>query len=43
MLITKIIDTEIAATALEHKLTLLTGNVKHFSAIPNLQIERFDL
>lgn len=36
-------DALIAATALEHKLTLLTGNVKHFSAIADLQIERFDL
>jgi predicted nucleic acid-binding protein len=35
-------DALIAATAIEHKLTLLTGNVKHFSAIPELTIERFE-
>lgn len=36
-------DALIAATALEHKLPLLTGNVKHFSAIATLHVERFDL
>lgn len=35
-------DALIAATALEHKLVLLTGNVKHFSSIPELAIERFE-
>lgn len=34
-------DALIAATALEHKLTLLTGNVKHFQAINELTFERF--
>lgn len=38
----RLADTLIAATAIEHQLILLTGNVKHFSAIPRLQIERFD-
>ena len=36
-------DALIAATALEHQLPLLTGNVKHFSAIANLRVERFDV
>ena len=31
----------VAAIALEHRLPVLTGNVKHFSAIPGLVIERF--
>ena len=35
-------DALIAATALEHKLTLLTGNSKHFAAIADLNIERFE-
>jgi predicted nucleic acid-binding protein len=35
-------DALIAATALEHQLTLLTGNAKHFSAIENLKLERFE-
>ena len=35
-------DALIAATALESGLTLLTGNVKHFSAINGLALERFD-
>lgn len=34
-------DALIAATALEHGLPVLTGNVKHFSAIPGLLIEGF--
>lgn len=34
-------DALIAATALEHGSPLLTGNVKHFSAIPSLIIEGF--
>ena len=34
-------DALIAATALEHQLTLLTGNVKHFRAIGGLQLEAF--
>ena len=32
-------DLLIAATALEHKLVLATGNTSHFSWIPNLAIE----
>ena len=35
-------DALIAATALEHGLTLLTGNTKHFAAIAQLKIERFE-
>ncbi len=35
-------DALIASTAIEHKLILLTGNIKHFSAIPELTIERFE-
>lgn len=35
-------DALIAATAQEHKLTLLTGNAKHFAAIADLNIERFE-
>ncbi len=36
-------DALIAATALEHQLPLLTGNVKHFSAIATLRVERFEI
>ena len=32
------LDTLIAATALEHDLTLLTRNARHFSRIPNLRL-----
>jgi len=35
-------DALIAATALEHNLTLLTGNIKHFSPVEQLKIERFE-
>lgn len=35
-------DALIAATALEQKLTLLTGNTKHFAAITHLKTERFE-
>ena len=31
-------DTMIAAVAVQHKLTLVTGNVKHFADIENLKI-----
>ena len=31
----------IAATAIAQNATLLTGNVKHFSAVPSLEIEAF--
>lgn len=34
-------DALIAATALVHKLTLLTANQKHFAAIESLEIEVF--
>jgi predicted nucleic acid-binding protein len=36
-------DAIIAATALEHYLTVLTGNTKHFAAIDSLAVERFAL
>jgi len=35
-------DALIAATALEHDLTLFTGNTRHFAAIAQLKIERFE-
>lgn len=35
-------DALIAATGLEHQLTVLTANTKHFSAVKGLQLERFD-
>jgi predicted nucleic acid-binding protein len=34
-------DALIAATALEHRLTLLTGNKKHFAKVPGLVLEVF--
>lgn len=34
-------DALIAATALEHQLPLLTGNLKHFTAVAQLRIEPF--
>ena len=34
-------DTIIAATAIHHKLTLVTRNTEHFSRITNLQIETY--
>lgn len=34
-------DALIAATALEHRLTLLTANAKHFGAVATLPIEVF--
>ena len=34
-------DTIIAATALHHKLTLVTRNIQHFSRIPKLTIETY--
>jgi len=34
-------DALIAATALEHGLTLLTGNKKHFAKLPGLTLEIF--
>lgn len=35
-------DALIAATAIHHQLTVLTANAKHFSAIADLDVERFD-
>jgi predicted nucleic acid-binding protein len=35
-------DALIAATALDHQLPVLTGNVKHFGAISALKIEAFN-
>ncbi len=36
-------DALIAATALEHRLIVLTANAKHFSAVGGLQVERFEV
>jgi predicted nucleic acid-binding protein len=36
-------DALIAATALEHQLRVLTGNTKHFTQIPGLEVERFSI
>ena len=33
-------DVQIAATAVQHGLQLVTGNVRHFERIPGLEIER---
>jgi predicted nucleic acid-binding protein len=33
-------DLQIAATALQHGLRLVTGNVRHFERVPDLEIER---
>ena len=35
-------DALIAATALEHRMAVLTGNAKHFSPIEGLRVERFE-
>jgi predicted nucleic acid-binding protein len=37
----RLADALIGATALEHDLTLLTANTKHFSAVEGLQVETF--
>ncbi len=34
-------DALIAATAIDHGHTLLTGNVKHFSSLPGLKLDAF--
>ena len=34
-------DLLIAATALEHGMTLVTGNTKHFARIPGLELENW--
>lgn len=36
-------DALIAATALAHGLPVLTGNVRHFAAVPGLLIEGFSI
>lgn len=33
-------DLQIAATALQHDLELVTGNLRHFGRIPNLRLNR---
>lgn len=38
----RLADALIAATAIEHKSTLFTANVKHFAAIDGLAIEAFE-
>jgi tRNA(fMet)-specific endonuclease VapC len=35
------LDTQIAATAMRHELTLVTANVVHFQRIPELQLKTF--
>jgi predicted nucleic acid-binding protein len=39
----RLADALIAATAIEHKLPLLTGNYKHFAVIEKLTVERFEI
>lgn len=34
-------DTQIAAIALSRDLTVVTGNVRHFSRVPNLPVENW--
>ena len=36
-----IADTQIAATALANDLTVVTGNVRHFSRVPGLRLENW--
>ncbi len=36
-------DALIAATALEHGLSVMTANAKHFGAVSGLKVERFEL
>jgi predicted nucleic acid-binding protein len=36
-------DAFIAATALDRDLTVLTANVKHFSIVPGLRVETFEI
>jgi predicted nucleic acid-binding protein len=35
------LDLQIAAIAVQHRLTLVTGNVKHFKDIPGLTVENW--
>jgi tRNA(fMet)-specific endonuclease VapC len=35
------IDTQIAATAIRHDLTLVTANIKHFRKVPGLALKTF--
>ncbi|HMC15825.1 MAG TPA: PIN domain-containing protein [Albitalea sp.] len=37
----RLADALIGATAVEHRLTLITANVKHFAAVDGLQFETF--
>lgn len=37
----RLADALIGATSIEHGLTLVTGNVKHFGAVSGLQLEAF--
>lgn len=37
----RLADALIGATAIEHGLTLITANVKHFGAVSSLQVEAF--
>jgi predicted nucleic acid-binding protein len=34
-------DLQIAAIALRHRLTVVTGNVRHFAGIPGLKVENW--
>jgi len=34
-------DLQIAAIALQHRLTVVTGNVRHFAGIPGLKVENW--
>lgn len=37
----RLADALIGATALEHRLSLLTANTKHFGAVKDLQVQSF--
>lgn len=37
----RLADAMIAATVIEHTLTLLTGNTRHFAQIQGLRVEHF--
>ena len=36
----RLADVQIAATAVRHRLVLVTGNVRHFGRVPGLELER---